>query len=98
MKTTDRLAMLELSAKYETDLRRSEEEGTLEITTAAMAHALQAQLGMPGSCIRYAPALDVIMRAVAHTIEGGPSMNRYVLEKLGLGHQWLISWMKDEAE
>ena len=97
MEDKDRRKMMELSERYLEQLQIAETTGTLQIVTGAMAHALQAQLSIPCRSIRHAGALDNIMRAVAHTIEGKAEMNKYVLEKLGHGHDCLRSWMAQET-
>lgn len=58
---------------------------------AAMAHAIQATLSMPSlkSVVPHADGIEVLMRAVAHQIEGDPSMKGYVKEKLDIGYRYL---------
>lgn len=60
---------------------------------AAMAHTLQATLCLPSTraAVPNASALEVLMRAIGHDIEGDPNMKAYVKQKLEVGYNYLKS-------
>ena len=72
--------------------------GTIQELLVAMAQRIQIET----TCyenrgkLPYDGAVDLIMRAVEHTLRGDPSMNIYVLEKLNCGTKCMNNWMSDE--
>lgn len=79
-------AFLERRDRYVRELEDGPPE-ELRLRLAAMAHALQMTLALPSSGAaapdRY--ALENIMRAVAHNLEGDKNKRGYVVHKLEIG-------------
>ncbi len=96
MTQEERASMAAQASLFVAMIEHSEKSGTLQITLAAMASAMQMQLSLPRSPILHASALDDIMRAVTHVLEAPPGHRHYVLEKLGHGYECLKNWIKQD--
>lgn len=97
---TDRTAIINQSNKLVTELEQyMDDPRCLRVKLAAMAHALQMMLTRYShhsirKAVPHASALEVIMRAVAHGIEGKPEMESYIKQKLDTGYHQLLGELK----
>jgi hypothetical protein len=65
---------------------------------ASLAYALQFTLShgkITRAVIPHAPALEVLMRAVLHDIEGDPEKKKYIRGKLETGYGYLMNLLSD---
>ncbi len=85
--------ILDLRDKWIKELEKDTDPDSVRNRLAGMAHALQMALSMPSmrSVVPNAGGIEILMRAVAHEIEGDPSMKGYVREKLDIGYQYLTT-------
>lgn len=83
--------ILDLRDKWIEKLEMDSDPVSVRNHLAGMAHAIQTALSMPSmrSVVPRADGIEVLMRAVAHEIEGDPSMKGYVKEKLDIGYRYL---------
>ncbi len=83
--------ILDLRDKWIEELELDTDPVNTRHRLAGMAHAIQMALSMPSmrSVVPRAGGIEILMRAVAHEIEGDPSMRGYVKEKLDIGYQYL---------
>lgn len=81
--------------KYLDDLEGSTDPQEVRLRLAAMAHALQMtlSLGVRTHGVESHSSLEVLMRAVAHEIEGDPQKRGYVREKARVGYEMLMGEM-----
>lgn len=85
----------ELEEKLSTLAKFCQENGTSQELLVALAATIQQQLiCRPNSTtIPHAAGVEIIMRAVEHTLRGDPEMNGYILTKLNYGTSCLNNWM-----
>ncbi|HEY4489104.1 MAG TPA: hypothetical protein VJA87_01340 [Candidatus Paceibacterota bacterium] len=85
--------VLTLRDKWIKELECDDDPVGLRNRLAGMAHAIQMALSMPSAqgVVPRAGGIEILMRAVAHEIEGGPTMKNYVQEKLDIGYRYLSS-------
>lgn len=83
--------ILDLRDKWVEELELDTDPVSIRNRLAGMAHAIQATLSLPSmrSVVPNADGIEILMRAVAHEIEGDPSMKGYVREKLDIGYRYL---------
>ena len=97
--TANQRRVRDLCEKYRKELEQDDDPVRLRERLAAMAHALQITLCLPSSrrAAPHAASLEVLMRAVAHDIEGDVSSTSYVREKLGVGYRSLMGNLEEVA-
>jgi hypothetical protein len=85
--------VLDLRNRWLKELEIDEDPEGLKDRLAGMAHALQMAFSMPSvqQIVPHASGIDHLMRAIAHNIEGDPSMKGYVKEKLDIGYRYMSS-------
>jgi len=83
--------ILDLRDKWIRELALDADPISVRNQLAGMAHAIQTALSAPSmrSVVPHADGIEILMRAVAHEIEGDPSMKGYVKEKLDIGYRYL---------
>jgi hypothetical protein len=91
----EKLDQIAVRTRRERYLHELEKEVTPEETRlrlAAMAHAMQMTLSLPKSAhgIKKHYALEVLLRAIAHEIEGDSTRRNYVREKARVGYEMLM--------
>ena len=87
----DQKKVSDLTERYLDTLKECETHGCLHEGLAAIAHALQAKLTYAGTdkIVPHAGSFEMLMRAIAHGIEGKPEMEAYVLQKATIGYNSL---------
>lgn len=82
----NRRELLDLRDKYVRELEQDDNPVELKLRLAAMAHAIQITMCLPSTqkAVRKSDAIELIMRGVAHAIEGD-TKNDYILSKIRIG-------------
>ena len=85
--------ILDLRDKWVEELELDANPVRVRNHLAGLAHAIQTALSMSSmrSVVPNADGIEILMRAVAHEIEGDPSMKGYVREKLDIGYRYLTT-------
>jgi hypothetical protein len=89
----DRRAMLKARDNALSLLENSKDPEALKAQLTGMAHAIQMTLSLPSTreIIPKADALDCLMRAVAHEVQGDAERGSYPIEKAQIGLDMLRS-------
>ena len=80
--------------RYLAELEKDVTPQQARIRLSAMAHAMQMALSLPRRDLPNGDAFEVLMRAVAHGLDGDPTRRNYVLEKARIG----INMLESSAE
>ena len=93
VKEIDRRAMLRLRDDYVRHLEENPDPEVRRLKLCAMAHAMQMALSMPDihHAIPNAGAFDLLMRSVAHGIQGTGDYEHYVEMNAKRGWQSLTA-------